>query len=115
MTVIAEYKPGEGVDLHFHHGVEAVYVVQGASVHASGKDAMALPTGATVPNLLAFPGLGDEREHAAGGQPRHAEYLQSEDLARKEHPVDVRQRMQREQGDGRDLRRLPRTAWPLGV
>ncbi len=48
---IAEYKPGEGIDLHFHHGVEAAYVVQGASVQAPGKDAMTLPTGATVLNL----------------------------------------------------------------
>ena len=44
MEVIAEYKPGERVDLRFHHGVEPAYVVQGASVHAPGKDAMMLPT-----------------------------------------------------------------------
>jgi quercetin dioxygenase-like cupin family protein len=51
MEVIAEYKPGERVDLRFHHGVEPAYVVQGASVHAPGKDAMMLPTGAMVLNL----------------------------------------------------------------
>jgi quercetin dioxygenase-like cupin family protein len=48
---VAEYKPGDGVDLHFHHGVEAAYVVQGASVQAPGKDPMTLATGATIMNL----------------------------------------------------------------
>ena len=48
---VAEYKNGEGIDLHFHHGVEAAYVVQGASVQAPGKDPMMLPTGATLLNL----------------------------------------------------------------
>lgn len=54
MEVIAsvgEYKPGEGIDLHFHHGVEAAYVVQGAQVQAPGRDPMTLPTGATTLNL----------------------------------------------------------------
>ena len=48
---IAEYKPGEGIELHLHHGVEAAYVVQGAKVQAPDKDPMMLPTGATVLNL----------------------------------------------------------------
>ena len=48
---IGEYKPGEGIDLHIHHGVEAAYVVQGASVQAPGRDPMKLTTGATVVNL----------------------------------------------------------------
>jgi len=47
----AEYKPGEGADLHFHHGVEAAYVVQGARVQAPGKDPVTLVTGTTVLNL----------------------------------------------------------------
>jgi quercetin dioxygenase-like cupin family protein len=47
---IAEYKSGEGIDLHFHHGVEAAYVVQGASVQAPGKDPILLPAGATLVN-----------------------------------------------------------------
>ena len=34
-----------------HHGVEAAYVVQGASVQVPGKEPMTLPTGATVLNL----------------------------------------------------------------
>lgn len=48
---IGEYKPGEGIDLHIHHGIEAAYVVQGASVQAPGKEPTKLPTGATVVNL----------------------------------------------------------------
>ena len=48
---VAEYKKGEAIDLHFHHGIEAAYVVQGASVQIPGKDAMALPTGASLLNL----------------------------------------------------------------
>ena len=48
---IGEYKPGEGIDLHIHHGVEAAYVLQGAQVQAPGKEPMMLPTGATSLNL----------------------------------------------------------------
>ena len=47
----AEYKNGEAIDLHIHHGIEAAYVVQGASVQSQGKDPMPLPTGATLLNL----------------------------------------------------------------
>ena len=41
MEVIAsvgEYKPGESIELHIHHGIEAAYVVQGAMVQAPGRD-----------------------------------------------------------------------------
>ena len=48
---VAEYKPGDSLGLHSHHGVEAAYVLQGASVQRPGKDPMALATGATVLNL----------------------------------------------------------------
>jgi quercetin dioxygenase-like cupin family protein len=48
---IAEYKPGESLDRHFHHGVETAYVVQGASVQIPGKDPMPMPTGTTFLNL----------------------------------------------------------------
>jgi len=47
----AEYKPGDSIDLHSHHGIEALYVVQGASVQAPGKDPVKLATGATILNL----------------------------------------------------------------
>jgi mannose-6-phosphate isomerase-like protein (cupin superfamily) len=48
---VAEYKPGESIELHLHHGIEAAYVVQGAMVQVPGRDATSLPTGATVMNL----------------------------------------------------------------
>ena len=48
---LAEYQPGDSLGLHTHHGVEAAYVLQGASVQVPGKDPMVLPTGATVLNL----------------------------------------------------------------
>ena len=54
MEVIAstgEYKLGDSIDLHIHHGIEAAYVVQGASVQAPGKDPTMLPTGASLLNL----------------------------------------------------------------
>jgi quercetin dioxygenase-like cupin family protein len=54
MEVIAsvgEYKPGESIELHFHHGIEAAYVVQGAMVQMPGRDPTALATGATLMNL----------------------------------------------------------------
>ena len=47
----AEYKNGEAIDLHIHHGIEAACVVQGVSVQSPGKDPMPLPTGATLLNL----------------------------------------------------------------
>jgi quercetin dioxygenase-like cupin family protein len=54
MEVIAstsEYKPGESIDLHIHHGIEAAYVVQGASVQSPDKEPTMLPTGASLLNL----------------------------------------------------------------
>ncbi|HVK53872.1 MAG TPA: cupin domain-containing protein [Burkholderiales bacterium] len=48
---VAEYKPGETIDRHFHHGIETVYVIQGASVQPAGKNPMILATGATLLNL----------------------------------------------------------------
>ena len=44
----AEYKPGDMIRLHIHHGIETAYVIQGGMVQVPGKDAAPLPTGATV-------------------------------------------------------------------
>jgi len=51
ISSVAEYKPGEGIDLHFHHGIEALYVVQGAQIQTVGKEPQILPTGASLMNL----------------------------------------------------------------
>lgn len=61
MEVIAstgEYKPGDSVMLHIHHGVEAAYVLQGAMVQSPGKDPAPLPTGTTLLNLRDVPHAG---------------------------------------------------------
>jgi quercetin dioxygenase-like cupin family protein len=46
----AEYKPGETLPVHFHHGLEVAYIVQGATVQIPGQAPRALPTGASVLN-----------------------------------------------------------------
>ena len=51
VSSITEYKTGESISAHLHHGVEAGYVVQGAMVQLPGKEPMMLPTGAPVLNL----------------------------------------------------------------
>ena len=48
---VAEYRNGEAIDLHLHHGIEAAYVIQGASIQVPGQAPTALPTGAAVLNL----------------------------------------------------------------
>src|ERR1035437_7885136 len=48
---IVEYKPGETIDLHFHHGIEAVYVIQGTTVQAAGQAPVTMPSGLTQMNL----------------------------------------------------------------
>lgn len=48
---IVEIKPGEAAPTHLHHGVEAAYVLQGASIQMPGKDPSSLATGATILNL----------------------------------------------------------------
>ena len=48
---MAEYKPGESIDSHRHHGIEVGHVVQGAAVQIPGKEPVNLPTGITLMNL----------------------------------------------------------------
>ena len=51
VSSITEYKPGDTIAAHLHHGVEAAYVVQGAMVQMPGKEPTMMPTGAPVMNL----------------------------------------------------------------
>ena len=51
VSSITEYKPGELLAAHLHHGVEALYVVQGAMIQPPGKEPTMLPTGAALMNL----------------------------------------------------------------
>lgn len=48
---VSEYKPGDKIAFHVHHGVEAGYVIQGAMVQLPGKDPMMLETGSPILNL----------------------------------------------------------------
>jgi quercetin dioxygenase-like cupin family protein len=48
---VAEYKPGEVLALHSHHGVETAYVLQGTTVQLPGKAPTILATGTTLLNL----------------------------------------------------------------
>ncbi len=48
---VAEYRKGERVDLHLHHGLEAAYVVQGTMIQPDGKDPVMQPTGTIALNL----------------------------------------------------------------
>lgn len=44
----AEYRPGESIDAHIHHGIEASYVIQGAHVQTAGKTPVSIPTGTSM-------------------------------------------------------------------
>ena len=51
ISSISTYKPGEMLKRHLHHGIEAGYVIQGATIEIPGKGEQKLPTGADVMNL----------------------------------------------------------------
>ena len=51
ISSIVEFKPGEDVPPHFHHGVEAAYVLQGAMLQTPGKAPSLIATGTAVMNL----------------------------------------------------------------
>ena len=64
ITSIVEIKPGDSSELHFHHGVEAFYVIQGAKIQAPGQNPGELVTGTSNMNLRnakhgSFKVLGD--------------------------------------------------------
>jgi quercetin dioxygenase-like cupin family protein len=46
-----EVKPGEGVELHFHHGIEAFYVLQGGRLEYPDGRHVDLATGTSKLNL----------------------------------------------------------------
>jgi quercetin dioxygenase-like cupin family protein len=58
VSSISEYQPGESIPRHFHHGVEAAYIVQGGLVQLPGKAAMRLADGASLMNLRDIPHAG---------------------------------------------------------
>jgi hypothetical protein len=54
----AEYKTGDSVMLHVHHGVAPAYVVQGATIQVPGKDPVTLVSGMSMMNLRDAPHAG---------------------------------------------------------
>lgn len=51
VTSLLELKPGERLPSHVHHGVETVYVLQGAKIQAPGQAPRMLPAGSTAVHL----------------------------------------------------------------
>lgn len=58
VSSIAEYKPGETLARHIHHGVESALVLQGATIQLPGQAPMLLATGTVVQNLRDVPHAG---------------------------------------------------------
>ena len=48
---ITEYSPGDVLTQHFHHGIEAGFVIQGAAIRLPDGSSGALATGANLLNL----------------------------------------------------------------
>ncbi|MDB5806661.1 MAG: hypothetical protein JWN73_3983 [Betaproteobacteria bacterium] len=51
ISSVTEYKPGDELPRHLHHGTEMGYVVQGSMIQLPGKDPTMLATGAPLQNL----------------------------------------------------------------
>ena len=51
VSSVSEFKPGEQLPRHLHHGVEAGYVVQGTMVQLPGQQPAMMATGAPILNL----------------------------------------------------------------
>jgi quercetin dioxygenase-like cupin family protein len=51
ISSISEFRPGDELPRHLHHGIEAGYVVQGAMVQNPGQPPTMLATGAPILNL----------------------------------------------------------------
>ncbi len=55
VTSMTEYRPGDELERHLHHGLEALYVVQGAMIQLPGKEPQLLATGTSLVNLRDAP------------------------------------------------------------
>jgi quercetin dioxygenase-like cupin family protein len=51
ISSILEVQPGATIPRHFHNGIEAAYVIEGAMIQEPGKEPGMLPTGANGFNL----------------------------------------------------------------
>jgi hypothetical protein len=58
ITSRGEWKTGESIPRHLHHGIETGFVLQGAMVQEPGKEPMMLATGSPLMNLRDVPHAG---------------------------------------------------------
>ena len=63
---VAEYQPGEILPRHIHHGEEAFYVLQGATLETPDGKQINLPTGSSAINHRDVPHSGAK---VIGGTP----------------------------------------------
>ena len=66
ITSVSEYRTGEGIARHIHHGVETGYVLQGSMVQYPGQAPTLLATGTPIMNLRDVPHAGFK---VVGAQP----------------------------------------------
>ena len=55
---VTELKPGDELPAHFHHGVEAGYVLEGGTFAVAGKPSIVVETGSPIMNLRDVPHAG---------------------------------------------------------
>jgi quercetin dioxygenase-like cupin family protein len=58
ITSVSEFKKGESIPRHSHHGIETGYVLQGTMVQFPGKEPTTMETGTPILNLRDVPHAG---------------------------------------------------------
>ncbi len=58
ITSVSEFKKGESIRRHSHHGIETGYVLQGTMVQLPGKEPTMMETGTPIFNLRDVPHAG---------------------------------------------------------
>ena len=48
---VQEWNPGDEIDVHFHHGIEAGYFLEGGTIQAPGKPPSVIAAGQPIWNL----------------------------------------------------------------
>ena len=87
----AEYKPGEIIPRHIHHGEEAFYVLEGATVEAPDGKQIELKTGSGSINLRDVPHAGFQGRRRQAVENRHRSHRrQGRAALRRPAEVDCR-------------------------
>jgi quercetin dioxygenase-like cupin family protein len=58
ITSVSEYRVGEVIPRHSHHGLETGYVLQGSTIQLPGQTPTRLETGSPIMNLRDVPHAG---------------------------------------------------------